>query len=184
MTERDYAAMARGLDEAGWVEVHRQAQAGDANCQLLLYWDSRLTEKTRRKWLRRAAEQGHPEACALLGWEDWSELRAAAEAGDPEAQLNLACKLAWLPVPDKAASRHWYLQAALAGVATAAYEMGCFCYEEGNLPEAILWLEHASVGDTWMAEDACKLLAHLYKEDETRAKLWERRALELLGDRA
>lgn len=76
-----------------------------------------------------------------MGWDDWAHLRAAAEAGDSGAQCSLGCKLACLPIPDLAASRHWYLQAALAGECVAAYEMGCFCFEDGNLPEAILWLE-------------------------------------------
>ncbi|MBT9587555.1 hypothetical protein IV102_29710 [bacterium] len=52
-----------------------------------------------------------------------------------------------MPIPNLAASRHWYLQAALAGERVAACEMGCFCFEDGNLPEAILWLEYATTGE-------------------------------------
>lgn len=175
MSRMDFEAEAGRLTEAEWVDTKRRAALGDPDCQVLLFYDSRLTEKTRRKWLRRAGEQGHSQACGLLGWEDWTRLRAAAEAGDPGAQAQLACNLAWLPVPDMVQSRHWYLQAALAGIKSAAYEMGCFCYEDRNLPEAILWLENASTGDSHR-EDSCKLLAHLYREDEMRSRLWSSRA--------
>lgn len=161
------AAQSGELEENGWRLVRNLATAGDAKAQFLLTF-SALTERTKRKWLKRAAHGGHGEAfyklhqCYMLGDVDgW--LERSAELGCSAAQCALGCYLATCDSPNLVGSRYWYLQAALQGERTAMYETG-FNYLLGDggpaePKQATEWLEKAAqLGH----DEAQRLLTDLY----------------------
>lgn len=104
------------------------AEQGDANAQVWLARTLLQTQKPEQgiDWLRRAAEQGHPDALALLGLASLTGrgakrdpqdalkwLGRAAEKRYPKAEGLLA--LAYLntqEIRDEAAGRRWAKQAA------------------------------------------------------------------------
>ena len=91
-------------DQAETRRAHRllaAARQGDAQAQFE-YWDLHAYEPGSLKWLKRAAEQGHAEAQADLGWYYHSDSspkrrdltlkwwRKAAAQGDAETANYLA----------------------------------------------------------------------------------------------
>ena len=180
------------LDADDWKEIRKRARAGDAGAQFLLSF-AELSPRTRRKWLRAAAEQGHAEAFNELydGFPvdnrgNW--LLLAAEQGIASAQSALGCYFATLPEPDLENSRYWYEQAALQGIPTAMYETGfTLLLGEGGPadPEmAVTWLERSLEGDeSYHSDEVPRLLAQLYEsglygvsKDKKRAKFWKARS--------
>jgi TPR repeat protein len=178
-------ARAGRLDTEGWRRVRRRAQAGDAGAQYVLSL-SDLTRRTRRRWLKAAAERGHAEAFRELydfyptsnegGW-----LQKSAEAGSADAQNALGVHYAW--IPDHVNMRYWYLQAALQGHPNAQYEIGfTLLLGEGGPTDpvqAISWLEKAATSDHDIARLTCRLLGDVYggglygvSEDPARAAHW------------
>ena len=183
-----HSARAGRLDDEAWRCVRRKARAGDAGAQYILSL-SDLSTRTRRRWLKAAADQGHAEAFYELyegypvsnkgGW-----LQKSAEAGCPAAQNALACHYAW--IPDHGNMRHWYLQAALQGHPNAQYEIGfTLLLGEGGPAdpvEAVAWLEKAAMSDDDVAQQACRLLGDVYSgglygvmQDSEMASYWRAR---------
>ena len=119
------------------------AEKGDVDAQFRLGgWEEDLAE--RRKWLRKAAEQGHiPAYLPLAG------LSAQAE------DFSEAFK--WWSKEAERGNHHAYLGIAM-------------CYEEGkgvekNEAEAIKWLRKAAEKDNWRAQ---KRLEQLGISEETK----------------
>ena len=109
------------------------------------------------KWLRRAAEQGHPEAMALFAapevqnhsetitednLPDWC-LRA--EEGDSEAQYQVACYILNHPGWSSRPEAIYYLTQAAerAGDGRACFKLAQLRLEEGNYKQAIPMLRNA-----------------------------------------
>ena len=153
------------MQSADWLVVRRRARKGDAGAQFILSF-AEATPRTRRRWLERAADQGHAEAQYTLhglyfadNTEGW--LLKAAQAGCPEAQCALGCYYAW--VPDHINMRRWYLEAAEQGHPVAQYEIGlAMLIGEGGLSDpyqSIAWLEKAALAEAYTAKDARGVLA-------------------------
>lgn len=123
---------------------------------------------------------------ALLADPQFDELRSAAEAGDPWAQLNLGAAYdngLGINV-DAAKAVHWYRRAAEQGIGEAQFNLG-HSYATGHgvqqdYREAVVWLERAALQG--LAE-AQHLLAVCYydglgvKRDQQIARHWLRRAV-------
>jgi TPR repeat protein len=100
--------------------------------------------------LRRAADEGNAHAPYRLGrcYQELGRseeavrwLRVAAEHGDPLAMNDLAL---CLEDRDRAEAVAWMRRAAETGAqATAAYNLGIFLEEDGNLREAEHWYRQA-----------------------------------------
>lgn len=127
-------------------QIHRLAEAGDAEAQTMLgymYGTGKAYAVDRAAstmWYRRAAEQGHAKAQYELGRrlqggfsdpsgaKDLSEalkwFRRSADNGYPEAQFHLGEAYNWgvLGVtPDRVEAMAWYGRAAAQGHARAAF---------------------------------------------------------------
>lgn len=110
-----------------------------------------------------------------------SELRSAAVAGSPEAQVGLAWRLmrgeGVEKDPEQAA--HWMARAAEAGGAEAQYQLGVWLGMLGREHEAAEWLERAAEQGHAGAQ-VC--LGHAYRHghgvvtDERMARDWYARA--------
>lgn len=179
----------RQLDPFLWKALRKKAQKGDPGAQFLLSLSDELAPRTKRKWLRLASSQGHPEANYRLhgiyhveNRDNW--LLAAAATGCREAQAALGCYYAWLP--DQVQSRRWYFEAALQGQPVAMYEVGfTLLLGEGGPAdpvEGIKWLEKAAEAEAYTAEAARGLLADIFgdgllgiRQDAERAKYWRSR---------
>lgn len=173
------------------------AEAGDADAQFLLgylYFTSADVDWSEvEPWLRKAADQGHPEAWYHLahGGNDSSEepedgalpyqsldrramLRKAAELGCAEAQRDLGNYL-WMGedesgfAKDYVESRKWYIAAAEQGDVEAQFDLsGMFFDGEGgaiDFPQGLHWLEEAasSDGSEPGAYPAVRILSNIYE---------------------
>lgn len=179
------SAKAGQLDADDWRVVRRMARTGDVGAQFIMSFAD-YTPRTRKRWLQRAADQGHAEAAYDLygmyptdntgGW-----LLKAAQAGSAEAQCALGCYFAW--IPDHTNMRHWYLQAAVQGQPVAQYEVGLTLLTGEGGPadpeQGIAWLEKAAVADAYTASDARGVLGDVLESghygvapDSKRAAFW------------
>lgn len=145
-------------------------------------------------WLERAADQGHPEARALLGLsyltgravrrnpqEALKWLRPAAAAGYPRAAGLLALALLTAAeVRDEEEGRRWVHQAAAAGDPLGQALLGELLLEgragsERNETEAAAWLQRAAAQGEARAQF---MLAGLHAngrgvaQDAVRARFW------------
>ena len=203
-----YAELRARLDRgemrkgAIWSEVERAAREGNMEAQFLLgyrHYISVYAKEKSRIWLQRAADGGHTEAARLLaelneqGWARRRELLALAEAGDLQAQCQLACDVSanWDGLgTDLEMGRRWYAAAALQGAETAQYEYGLMLLKGEGGPvsrdEGLEWLQRAATeGKSW---DAANVLSLFYQSghaglpiDSELSFQWRRRADELRG---
>jgi TPR repeat protein len=113
-------------------KLRTRAEGGDANAQFALantYWPEEGGNEVihgdmgeAKKWLRKAAEQGHVQAqlrlAALVGEDDIEEtlrwLGAAAEQGNPEAAME-RCYYVIEFLSDEVEAIKWYRLARKAG---------------------------------------------------------------------
>ena len=125
------------------------------------------------KWLRRAAEQGHPDAMALFAApevqahsetiteENLPDWCLRAEEGDSEGQYQVACYIldhpGWSSRPE--AIHYLTLAAERAGDGRACFKLAQLRLEEGNHKQAIPMLRNAvDCGES----KALELLAECY----------------------
>ena len=162
------------LEQIDWQRVRRQAYRGDVGAQYILSF-ANSSARTRKKWLKAAANSGHAEAFSTLygaypvdNRGDW--LRISAEMGSSEAQSALASFLATTSPPDLVQSRHWFLKAAQQASPTAMYELGFMMLLGEGGPaapaEGVRWLEKAACTASYTAEDARRLLSDIYKNGQ------------------
>jgi TPR repeat protein len=151
-------------------------------------------------WLRKAADQGHAEACYYLSrFPSSSEfepprsesdsvqlLITAGELGSLRAQYDLGACYAtgdWPGEKDQAQAVAWYKKAAERGHPEAQYNLGLMLLAgEGtpiNLSAGIEWLERAAAQGF---EEGMRLLVDIYREgrfgvgtDREKAEYWEKR---------
>jgi TPR repeat protein len=170
------------------------AESGDRDAQfalgfLVLTECDELTGREGFRWLKAAADRGHPEAAyhvatfppfasegfssPLTADESWRFLTQAAEAGSVEAQHHAAACLAtgdWgeeARPPAPAEALHWYRRAAESGNSSAQFNLACMLLEgEGCEPdraEGIRWLRRAAAsGDS----QAPRYLVHLGEAEQ------------------
>lgn len=148
------------------------AEAGDAQAQADLawrHWFGDGVEQDRElgvRWFRRAADQGHGEACYWLGsayeegigvTADPAEAarwyRRGAEAGDPNARVALGLLLAEGRgmARDDAAAVRWFRAAAEDGVSAAKYHLAEMYLagrgvEQDPVRAVALWKDAAALG--------------------------------------
>jgi len=177
----------RSLKKRQLEQIRKRAKAGDVDSQFILAWGERL-EKSRNRWLKTAAENGHPEACywyyLATGKGHW--LERSVELGWTSALHQLAVNHAWGNqgwALDQRRSRELYLQASQQGRESAWYDTGfMLLLGEGGPadPEAALaWLSKAAASNASNAEDAARLLVDLYEgglygvpQDQGKADYW------------
>lgn len=170
-----------------------------------------LTSKGRTKrladsaaWLKKAADQGDPEAINYLGIEtaegfgwspdsypgdfDYSEkfdlekekmfklFQKAAEAGQPDAQFNIALcyELGVGTKVNNEQAKKWYQLAANSDLQDANFRYG-FLLEQEKSPDAVKWYKKAALKNNLYAEIA---LCRCYSEgfcipaDLVQAQYW------------
>lgn len=119
------------------------------NLAALLLNQDRGSEEGAR-WMRGAAEAGHPKAMDYLGLdetglqaarEDLARDLAAAEQGDAEAAHRAATALLDLGEGDRA--EHWLEVAANGGIADASWELALRLRERSQTTRALVLLEQA-----------------------------------------
>ena len=165
----------------------KKAKEGNAYAQLLLYYlytngdeDIPQDHTEALKWLRRAADQKHPDAQSKLGWAyamgigvkknlkkavKWWKL--AAEQGFVDSQYNLGlshCRGDGIPQDYKEAVKWWKL-AAEQGCAESQFALGLTYFNGDGVPqdyeEAVKWWKLAVKQNNLMALDC---LVGLYED--------------------
>ncbi|MER7668339.1 hypothetical protein ABTY61_07705 [Kitasatospora sp. NPDC096128] len=157
------------------------------NLAALLLDQDRDSEEGAR-WMRSAAEAGHPKAMDHLGLDeaklqaardDLARDIAAAEQGDADAAHRAATALLALGEGDRA--EPWLEVAANGGIADAAWELALRLRERGQTTRALVLLEQAGrngrpgaarLGGIWLYGDgepaaAVPLLRRAVAEGET-----------------
>lgn len=202
-------AMLKGQFDQAIRLLRPLADRDDPEAQLLIgytyYAGGSIEAETALEWIRRAADQDHPEACYYLAC--WSEenllgppagaqkrelLLRAAVLGSAEAQRDLGSYHGSGEggFPRNAnTARYWYAQAAVQDHADAQYNLGWMCLlgEGGpaDVNQALIWFEAAAgqkTGDP-ASVTAARLLTDIYeaglhgvKPDPAAARHWRARA--------
>ncbi len=191
--------------DAAWLAVWMpHAESGDAEGQFQVGWfygaagDDEESRRKSESWLRKAAEQGHAEACLHLSWLTEGEERKrwtmrAAELGCPHAQHQIGAEYATgahgLPEEPVLAAQ-WYRRAAEQGHAESQSDLGFMCLVgegvERNLEEGLDWLRRATepkphkLSNPVSRRQAIEALAEIYRKghygvspDPEQASFWE-----------
>ena len=186
-------------------ELRRDAERGDAVAQYKLgrcfhHLDSCGVQKDFSesvKWIRKAAEQGIPQAQGALGWlyfcgegvpQNFSEAvkwyRKAAEQGDGWAQNALA-NYYWGVSFDFSEAVKWYRKAAEQGEVFAQNALaGCYYNGRGvsqDFSEAAKWFRKAAEQGNAPAQinlAYCYDQGHGIEKDEHLALYWYSKSLE------
>lgn len=182
-----------GSDTSWKTWMGRAADKGYGAAQL---WMSRVEIMDRPKslaWLKKAAEQGLPEAQEQYGLRlddrDHQQGRAwllkAARQGNARAAYDLTMGPPGISFTDGSISDEemkWLRQAADGGVSEAQTQLGQHLAEDGKVAEGLPWLQKAARhGDS----NAAVALGDLYREgkhvakDFAQAGHWYRRAYDL-----
>ena len=145
---------------------HMRASLGSAKMQYELgkIYDRENRREDAKRWLRKAADQGHSEAALLLvesaptNAEKIKLLLPAAEKGAPEVQYKLANLYRIEKKMDEAVK--WYEKAARKEHAAAMHALGV-CYLDGNgvkkdLKKAEEWLQKAKAKGNVHSEEKLK----------------------------
>ena len=133
-----------------------------------------------------AGDRSEPPAVAE------QEVRRAAEAGDPNAQLQLGKHLFWSPDGDAEASIAWLTKAAEAGVHEATYMLGLAWYRGRGVSEADpvrARALHMAAAESGVPDAQFEISIFLDKGiggevDHDRARVWEKRAADAGHPRA
>lgn len=150
-------------------ETQQKAEHGDADAQMqvaIFHLSSGQNQTEAIRWLRKAAEQNHVKAQALLGAsyvqgngvaKDTAEgiqwLQKAGDAGDAQAQNALGfCYASGQGVEvNQAVALKWYAKAAEQRDPQAQFNLGD-CYRLGlgvevDLEEAVKWYRRAAAAN-------------------------------------
>ncbi|MDE1462422.1 tetratricopeptide repeat protein [Spartinivicinus poritis] len=187
------------------------AKKGNAEAQLILGYlyygsDPEMSAKESEYWLKKSANNKHPEAVALLANTNykkgcWSsvpstqkaikQLEWAARKGSAEAQRSLACAYAHGEVVplDNNKVMYWDELAAKQGLAESQNDLALMLlFGEGgkaDIEQAIYWYEQSASKDYNVphAQWAAEILASIYMGEfdtqylnEEKASYWQTRA--------
>lgn len=167
------------------------AKRGNAEAQIslgMIYYDeekgvARDLEKSK-KWLKMAADHGHPDAMNRLGYiyeldegnvkEAVKWYRRASDLGHAKARNNLGViyeKGAEGIAPDIAEAKRLYKLSADQGFTGAMRNLGLLYKKENDLEQAKLWCKRAAdLGN----DEAMNSLGNIYKKEGNpeEAKRW------------
>ena len=146
------------------------------------------------KWLKKAAENGHPRAQYELGhlhhvgWyvkKDYAEAarwyRKPAEQGDEDAQCGLGQLYNGMLTTDYAEAFKWFRMAADQGDLYSLFKVADFYYEGKGVPqdyaEAIkIWTKRSSHYESQFKLGDCYYYGHGVKQDYAEAVKWYRKS--------